>query len=155
MPLRPLRPRGSARETALRLLARRDHGAGELRRKLRQRGYSEEETKKAVESLSGGGLLSDAACARAFARESLSSGHGPAWIRAKLKSRGVTADAPAVLLEDECESLRELLKRRRVAGAALTDPKERARIMRFARGRGYGSAAIVRVLGDIDDEFGG
>ncbi len=153
MVLRPRRPRGSALETALRLLARRDHGAGEIKRKLRQRGYSGEETAKALESLSGRGLLNDAAYARAFAGESLASGHGPAWIRAKLRSRGV-ADTPGVSIEAECDSLRALLQRRRLAEPALTDPKERAKIMRFARGRGYGSAAIGRVLGDLDGEGG-
>lgn len=155
MAFRQGRPRGSAHGAAVRLLQRRDHGRGELKRKLRMRGFSDDEIEQALESLNGQGLMDDASYALAFAKESLASCRGPKWISAKLRSRGVFAKALGITLEDETASLRALLKKRRVTAAALTDPKERARIMRFVMGRGYGSAAIGRVLCDFSSEDGG
>ncbi len=155
MTLRPCRSGGSASQAALRLLQRRDHGKGELRRKLRLRGFPEDEIERVLESLDGRGLLDDASYARAFAKESLASGHGPAWISAKLRSRGVAAVAFGIALDEETASLRALLKKRRVTEAALTDPAERAKIVRFARGRGYRVAAMACVFRDLaSDEDG-
>jgi SOS response regulatory protein OraA/RecX len=116
------------------------------------RGFSDGEIEKALESLRGQGLLDDASYAMAFAKESLASGRGPKWISAKLRSRGVFVKALGITLGDETASLRALLKKRRVTGAALTDAKERAKIMRFVMGRGYSSAAVTAVFGAFEND---
>jgi len=148
---RPDAPPGrSARAAAERLLARRDHGVAELRRKLLARGFDATEVEAVLEGLAGRGLLDDASFCRRFAAEALADGRGPAWIRAKLRVRGVTAP-PAVTPEDEAASLAALLARRRLEPRALTDPRERAKILRFLRGRGYSGAALARAFGDAGE----
>lgn len=144
------RPDRRAQAAAERLLGRRDHGTAELRRKLLSRGFPADDVEKALAGLAGRGLLDDVSFARRFAEEGLAGGHGPAWIRAKLRGRGVTAP-PAVSPDEEVDSLRALLARRRIAPDALTDLRERAKILRFLRGRGYSGAALARAFGDAGD----
>jgi len=143
-------PGRTARAAAERILARRDHGVAELRRKLLARGFGAPEVDEALEGLAGRGLLDDASFARRFAEEALADGRGPAWVRAKLRQRGVSG-APAVSPEDESASLAALLARRHLAPAGLTDPRERAKILRFLRGRGYSGAALARAFGDAGE----
>ena len=143
-------PDRRAQAAAERILARRDHGTAELRRKLLARGFATDEVEPVLAGLAGRGLLDDNSFARRFADEALADGRGPAWVRAKLRQRGVSV-APPIPLEDEMASLRALLARRRIEPGALTDLRERAKMLRFLRGRGYSGAALARAFGDAGE----
>lgn len=136
----------AALASAHRILALRDHGSGELKVKLLRRGFAQEAVEAALRSLLSKGFLDDQAFAKRYAESELQRGQGPVKIRAKLRARGVLEEPP---LDAEVEeaSLRELLRRKGVASSTLTDPKARAKIQRFLRGRGYTTAAVMRVLG--------
>lgn len=148
-----LRPRGTARGAAVRLLGRRDHASGELREKLIRKGFPAEEVEEAIRSLAASGYLDDAKWAAEFARRHLAQGRGWHWVRARLLRAGAVPP-PAPTSEEEARQALTLLGRRRVDAAALTDLREKARIIRFLRGRGYRTAAISLALGPAleDDE---
>ncbi len=141
------------RPCAERLIARRDHGREELRRKLLARGYSPAAVETVLTGLVRQGYLDDGKFCREFARQALEKGHGSAYIRAKLASRGARPAGPLCTLAEESASLRGFLERRRLRPDALTPAAERAKILRFLRGRGYSTAAISAVLG-VGGDFG-
>jgi regulatory protein len=140
-------PGSAPRACAERILAVRDHGREELRRKLAKRGFDPEEVEAVLDQLVSEGYLDDARYAREFARQTLEKGHGAAYVRAKLASRGFRAAGRLVSTAEEAASLRAFLERRRLRPGALTAAAERAKILRFLRGRGYSAEAIQAVLG--------
>lgn len=142
------------RACAERILAARDHGRDELRRKLEKRGFEPAEVAEVLERLAQEGYLDDVRYAREFARQTLGKGHGAAYVRAKLASRGVKAGGGIVTAAEEAASLRAFLERRRIAPGALTDAAGRAKILRFLRGRGYSAEAVQRVLGPGAEDLG-
>lgn len=142
------------RACAERLLAVRDHGREELRRKLLKRGCAPGAVELVLDDLAGRGVLDDARFIREFARQALEKGHGPAYIRAKLVSRGTRLDGPVCTPGEESASLKAFLERRHMRRSALTGAQERAKIQRFLLGRGYSGAVIRAVLGaggDFED----
>ena len=148
MPVKPASNEGGdPRPCAERLLARRDHGREELRRKLLRRGYASAAVESVLDDLARRGYLDDGKFCREFARQALEKGHGPAYIRAKLALRGVKSAGPPCTPAEESASLRAFLERRRLRPGALTPAAERAKIQRFLLGRGYTGAAIRSMLG--------
>jgi regulatory protein len=142
------------RACAERLLAVRDHGLEELRRKLLKRGYAPGDVERVLDDLAGRGILDDVRFIREFTRQALEKGHGPAYIRAKLASRGTRSAGPVCTHGEELASLKDFLERRRRRPGALTAAPERAKIQRFLLGRGYSAATINAVLGaggDLED----
>jgi regulatory protein len=139
-------------EAARRLLSGRDHGRAELQRKLQVRGFTPSQITGALERFEADGLLNDAKCARALLEVELGRGHGLAYIRAKLRQRGLPPGEEPAHREAEAESLRQFLRRRNLVPRALTEVRERAKILRFLRGRGYTAAAIAAVLGPLAEE---
>lgn len=130
----------------MRMLARRDHASGELRQKLQLKGFTREEADAALASLVSAGYLDDARWASEFARRHLGDGRGWHWIRLRIARAGaVPPPAPPPSLE--ARYLLALLARRGVDPSALTDLREKAKIIRFLRGRGYRTAAISIAFG--------
>jgi regulatory protein len=82
----------SARTRALRLLARREHGARELQYKLNQRGIDDGQAAEVVQELARAGWQSDARYVRSLVRSRIAQGFGPLRIEAELEQAGV-ADA--------------------------------------------------------------
>src|SRR5439155_11508566 len=56
---RPVRPRGTAKDRALRLLGVRDRSRRELERRLQQAGFEREEIDQALDALASVGLIDD------------------------------------------------------------------------------------------------
>ena len=136
-------------DTALRLLARREHSMRELRAKLRLRGHEASAIEPVLEELAERNLVSDERFAEAFLRSRLERGQGPLKIRAQLKERGV--DAPlvdAVLKEAEVDwDLRAAAARSRRFGEPPPGNREdMARQARFLRGRGFSEGQVARAV---------
>ncbi len=140
------------RSCAERILAGRDHGREELRKKLLHRGFPSAAVEEVLEDFSRRGLLDDSRFAQEFARQALGKGHGALYIRAKLGGRGLRVSGAVCTAAEEATSLRAFLDRRRFEPKALTSVAERAKILRFLRGRGYTPAAIQTVLGQDNEE---
>jgi len=102
---------------------------------------------RVLDDLAGRGILDDARFIREFTRQALEKGHGPAYIRAKLASRGTRPAGPVCTHGEERASLKDFLERRRLRPGALTGAPERAKIQRFLLGRGYSATVISSVLG--------
>lgn len=130
----PAAPPPSAREQALRLLARREHSGRELSRKLRQRGHASDETAEALESLARDRYQSDERFAEALVRSRAAAGYGPGYIRAELGQHGIPRERISELLaaEDWRERLEGYVSRR-----YGSEPLERTRATKLA-------AALVR-----------
>ena len=83
----------NAKESALRLLAKRDHSREEVRRKLRAKGFDTEEVEEALQGLERRGILDDCRYANrlafSLAKEKL---FGPQRISEKLLRKGIPAD---------------------------------------------------------------
>lgn len=77
------------RETALRLLSRREHAAAELKYKLVRRGHDESTAADIVGQLAGAGWQSDARYAGMLVRSRVEQGYGPLRIRAELEAARV------------------------------------------------------------------
>jgi regulatory protein len=80
---------GAARTRALRLLARREHGARELEYKLAQRGIDQERAAEVVGELARSGWQSDARYVTSLVRTRVAQGFGPLRIESELEAAGV------------------------------------------------------------------
>ena len=85
------------RNTALNLLARREHSSRELTKKLLSRNFSNDEIKQALATLQQQGLQSDKRFTEAYVRMRANRGYGPFRIKLELEDRGVEAE-----LIDQC-----------------------------------------------------
>lgn len=92
-------PAGSAVDTGLRLLGRRDHSQLELRRKLSRRGHDDDAVRAVLDRFRENGYLDDPKFARSVVRRR-SSARGPLAIAAELAALGIDrAAADAALAE--------------------------------------------------------
>lgn len=149
-----------ARRAALDYIAHQPRTEGEVRRRLRQRGYPEAATEEAVARMRELGYLDDAAYARAYARSRLAGrGHGPQRILSDLLRRGVERATIEAVLEElvEEDDLREAAlehgRKRWARLAGEPDPqKRRRRLAGFLARRGYGYDLIREVTETLEDE---
>ncbi|MGC9456409.1 MAG: regulatory protein RecX [Halothiobacillaceae bacterium] len=130
----------TARDVAIRLLARREHGRAELARKLRDRGHECEQVDAALDELQARDWLSDQRYAESFLRSRLEKRQGPLKIRSDLRAGGVADEIiEQVLAEQEIDWL-ELARAqllRRFGAAPPPDARERARRFRHLQARGF------------------
>ncbi len=141
-----------AHAAVLRMLARREYCAAELRRKLLERGFADEAAEAAIGRLRADGHLSEARFAEAFLRARMQKGEAP-WLAAeKARQRGVDEAAlQAALAEAEAAFDAEaacaaLLARRDPAGRRFDDERVWQRQARFLRNKGFDAATILRCL---------
>ena len=135
------------RQTAIRLLARREHSRAELARKLSGLG-TPEEIATVLADMEGSQLQSDTRTAENYLRSNASR-LGASRLRHTLKTRGV---APEVIEEQLAQAdLPDEVERARAAwgrkfSAAPSNPKEWARQARFLQSRGFAGEIVRRLL---------
>jgi regulatory protein len=123
---RPVRPRGTAKDRALRLLGVRDRSRRELERRLLRAGFDPEEIDAALGDLAAAGLIDDQRFAAAVV-EHAQRGRlaGKRAVMTSLLSKGVArplAEAAAERLGSTEESRAEALAGRQVARLRGLDP---------------------------------
>lgn len=141
------------RETALRLLARREHSRRELSWKLEARHLPGELVNPVLDRLEQERLLSDERFTDVFVRSRCERGYGPLRIRAELQERGVAEvlidSAIAAADVDWLDRARELCRRR--FGTGMPESwNERARRGRYLAQRGFSSEQIRYALDGRD-----
>lgn len=139
------KPRSSAYDKALGLLARREQSKRELRRKLDQGGYASEESDAALARLGEQRYQDDERFAAMLLRNRASQGYGPARIRMELKTHGLT-DAAIRLLLDQAEvdwqANAAAQLRRRFGGKPAVDRAEQGKRAQFLLRRGFAAATV-------------
>jgi regulatory protein len=134
---------------ALRLLARREHSAQELRNKLASRGFPEALIDSVLTELAQEKLLSDRRFAEVYVRGRFERGYGPLRIRAELRERGVDNSLvePVMDERDRCWIESAGRQRRKRFGASFPERfSERAKQMRFLQRRGFTGEQIRAVF---------
>ncbi len=151
----PTKPKRSAYDKALGLLARREHSRRELKTKLRQGGYESAETGAAIERLGEQHYQDDDRFGELLLRSRIAQGYGPMRLRVELKSHGL-ADARIRELLDAADvdwnTSAAAQLRRRYGGASATDPAERAKRAQFLLRRGFAAATVRSVTRANVDE---
>lgn len=154
-PDNPDKPKRTAYDKALGLLARREHSRRELKTKLRQSGYEGDEATAAIDRLGDQHYQDDDRFAEILVRSRAGQGYGPQRIRAELKTHAVADERIRELLDDagvdwEASAIDQL--RRRYGGKAAADHAERARRAQFLLRRGFAAATVRRAThAEVDD----
>lgn len=152
--------RTSPRNTALDLLARREHSIAELRAKLLSRapdrGWQPEEIEVALAKLIADGLLSEDRFLESFIGSHARRGHGPVWIRAELERRGIDGEAIAAALaspEFNWSQFAVEVRIRKFGRVPPADFRARAKQAKFLQYRGFSADQVRAALGaDLDEE---
>jgi regulatory protein len=134
---------------AVRLLARREHGVEELRRKLLNKGHPAEAVDRALAKLQGKHLLSDERYASTLVRHQARRGQGPVRIRAQLRQQGLKEEviqdnfgaAQPNWTQLACEA-----RRRKFGNSLPKTAAERAKQARFLQYRGFNADQIRAAL---------
>jgi regulatory protein len=140
--------------TAVRLLARREHSAEELQRKLLEKGYAEDDVAGVIERLTSKRLLSNDRFAASRVRHRAQGGQGPIRIRAELRQQGVAdevIDREIAGAGLDWDRLAGEVRRRRFGGAPPRSLAERAKQARFLQYRGFSADQIRAALGGSDE----
>ncbi|MBI5886418.1 MAG: regulatory protein RecX [Deltaproteobacteria bacterium] len=144
---------------ALRLLAVRSHAVGELKVKLKKKGFDETDISRTVDYLAGIGSLDD----ERFAREVLASrtrnkNWGPRKVAADLAVRGVAQDiirrvVGSVDGEAQAALAKEAIARwlRKTGCRMPLGQKEFAKAVRHLTARGFGLDVVLNGLRRYDD----
>jgi regulatory protein len=149
-----------AKQKAYRLLSLRPHSAKEIERKLREKGFSADVIKEALEKLHDLQYLDDIGFASQWARNlAVNKLWGNKKIIASLQEKGIAASLIPAAIEaarneiSEEEAVVNLIKKKLARKkAGLRDIKEKKRIFQSLLGRGFPAGLILNKLGKIPEE---
>ncbi len=131
---------------ALGMLSRREHARAELGQKLKARGFESADIESTLDALEERDYLNEERYAEMIVRSRFNRGQGPLRIRQELRLAGVS-DAIASLAMEAFDgdwfSLAKEVREKRFGLSVDTDPKARAKQMRFLQGRGFSQDHIV------------
>jgi regulatory protein len=155
----PPEPQLMLRRAAMDLLARREHTAQELRRKLRRRGAAEvpaeqldELLDEVLQALAEEGLLSEQRFVESYLRQRAARGYGPLRLREELRQRGVAEglarDALSVEAGWDWQARAAAAYRKRYGETPVRDARDAAARLRFMRYRGFSAEQLRPLLGD-------
>lgn len=147
------------RRAAVDLLARREHSAQELRRKLHRRGVADvpagqldELLDEVLRSLAEEGLLSEQRFVESYLRQRVARGYGPLRLREELRQRGVdegmARDALSADAGWDWQVQAATVYRKRYGDTAPRDARDAASRLRFMRYRGFSAEQLRPLLGD-------
>jgi regulatory protein len=149
------RARSKAYDSAIRLLARREHAKAEIRQKLKIRGYDESLATEIVDDLTRSRLLSDERFAEVFIRSRAERGQGAVRLRSELRHLNL----PSELIESRIAAARvdwarlaRDIRLRKFGENIPKAPAERAKQMRFLQYRGFTADQIRRAMGASFEE---
>ena len=143
----------SLKGRALRLLSQREHSRLELERKLAEHETEPGQLAKALDELQAKGFISEERVIESVVHRRASK-LGTARIRQELQSKGLAGEAVAEALDKlrstELARAREVWQRK--FGEPATDPKEKARHIRFLVSRGFAAEVVRKVVQGAGDE---
>ena len=146
-------PNTRARNSAMRLLARREHSRAELRGKLVGRGFENDSVEELLQGLEDQDLLSDERFAMSLIASRVETGYGPKRIDLELRNRGVSEELARETLAqagvDWGQQVTDQAVRKFGSDPAQTFP-EWARRARYLERRGFSQDAICLAIGNFE-----
>jgi regulatory protein len=138
------RERPGAYAQALGLLARREHSAREIERKLARRGITEDERVAAVKAAQTRRYQDDTRFAHALIRKRVAAGYGPRYIEAELRTHDIDPRSVRAELDahDWVALARAVVAKR--YGSARTSVADRAKVAALLARRGFPAASLRR-----------
>lgn len=139
---------------ALALLARREHSERELKFKLLQKGYSEDEVESAIAQMIKANYLSNDRFIGCVIRARIEQGAGPNKIKAELKSHDITS-IQIKSHEDWQKANWRLsairVKQKRFGVEPATDNKQKAKQLQFLLRRGFNQEDAQAAISNTDE----
>jgi len=130
----------------LRLLSQREHSRVELERKLAAHEEEPGTLARALDELQAKGFISEDRVVESVIHRRAGK-LGTARVQQELAAKGLSSESMAQALEQlrstELERARDVWSRK--FGESATDPKERARQMRFLLSRGFAAEVVRKV----------
>ncbi len=127
-----------AKAEAFKLLSKRDYLSEELKRKLIQKGFSEEEVEETILYLKKEGYLNDEELIKRYKELSIQKGESPLKLRSKLYRKGFTD--LEFSYEEELESALNLLKNK------FKKEKNYPNVVKFLKNRGFSYSVIQEAV---------
>ena len=130
----------SATDVAVGLLARREHSALELKRKLRQRSFDEVEVEQALEKLQAKKLQSDERFTEAYVNMRTNRGYGPLRISNELKERGIDAGLIDQYLSNSQSDWQAVMQhqyKKKYGSQSAGNYSEQVKRAKYLQGRGF------------------
>jgi regulatory protein len=133
------------------ILSQRDYTVGQVKEKLKKRGFAPNEVAHTIAWGEQKGWLDDEKYAENFIENTLRVKHvGPKWIRAKLQQRHVSSEIITEVLQAAYPSTRE----RKVAKIAASrwrtqhpsHASDKTRLNRFLASRGFSANSVWEVV---------
>ncbi len=132
-----------AKSYALKLLAKKDYFESEIRRKLSQKGFSEEEIEETVIYLKNQHLINDDKLLERVKEKAIEKGKSSTYIKRKLFSKGVSIE---ISYDEELKSAMNLLKNKYKWEKRFYD------IVKFLKNRGFSYSVIQEAANKFLDE---
>ena len=137
------------RRKAMDLLARREHSALELRRKLISREFDESSVDQVLARLRQERLQCDERFTEAYVNQRAGVGVGPLKIRHELLQKGIADELAARYLESVGDRWDELMAQQRVRKFGEKIPqnlKDRMKQARFLQNKGFSPESVMRLF---------
>lgn len=138
---------------ALRILALREHTVFELKQKLHQRDFGEDEIEAAITQCRAWNYLDDDRAARVLARTLLRKGAGVNKIRFELAKRQIPETTVHLLLDElditdnQLDTALNLVAKKFVKAETFDEKhKQKGKIYRYLQNKGYGADIIYQVF---------
>ena len=130
----------SINEVAVGLLSRREHSVLEIKRKLKLKGFEENEIEQVVQRLLDNNLLSEERFTESYINMRKRKGYGPVRIAQELRQRGVDEDFFESFLDRGNVEWRHVMQRQheKKYGDELADEfAEKAKRAKYLQSRGF------------------
>ncbi|MDR3492834.1 MAG: regulatory protein RecX [Gammaproteobacteria bacterium] len=137
------------------MLARREHSEFELSRKLRTKGYSDQDIQTVMLALIKEGLLSNTRFVESYVFHRRNKGYGPLRIQAELTTRGIPEDMIDHHLDIADNAWLVAVRKvwqKRFKGSLPRDFKTRAQQLRFLQYRGFTADHINTLFQDAEHD---
>lgn len=136
-------------QTALRLMARREHSCFELKQKLLRREFPCDQIEMIIQQLIAKKLLCDARFTESYCRYRSEKGYGPQRINMELSQRGVESELIAeqlAAMQAGWLALAQRVRQKRFGSKLPSSFAEQAKQMRFLQYRGFTAEQINKVF---------
>ncbi|PMM38129.1 regulatory protein RecX [Vibrio lentus] len=136
-------------DQAVTLLAKRDYASGEIKRCLKRYSSDEDSINSVMDRLISHHYLDDSRLIEKEIKKQLAKRHGPSRIKQELRQKGLELLAIEQALEDldvDWFELAEELRIKKFSDELPTDPKDKAKQIRYLQYRGHTMGIIMELL---------